>query len=323
MNRFLTPLFLFASASHAEPISLSQPIDCTLGETCYIQQVVDQDPGPGVKDFQCGALSYDGHQGTDFALPFHSSLSEDFAVLAASAGEVRATRNDMPDILFDAPSAPDIAGRECGNGVVLRHENGWETQYCHLAQGSIAVSVGDQVAAGDTLGFVGLSGHTEFPHLHLSLRHNGQVIDPFDTTSNEGCAEPKIQLWDPPISVPSGGIISAGFSFEIPAYDTIKAGTAAHTRIAPTAPALVVWMFNFGTRAGDVFSLRIDGPQGEVFGMSEALTKPRAQMFRAGGRRAPPQGWPTGRYVGTARLERDGVLLDQELTEVLITNEAN
>jgi D-3-phosphoglycerate dehydrogenase len=49
----------------------------------------------------------------------------------------------------------EIAGRECGNGVVIAHEDGWETQYCHMRRGSVAVQPGERVARGQTLGLVG------------------------------------------------------------------------------------------------------------------------------------------------------------------------
>jgi murein DD-endopeptidase MepM/ murein hydrolase activator NlpD len=61
---------------------------------------------------------------------------------------------------------------------VIVHDQGWETQYCHLKHGSISVKVGDTVQVGDVLGKIGLSGRTQFPHVHVSVRHNGTRIDP-------------------------------------------------------------------------------------------------------------------------------------------------
>ena len=49
-----------------EPFSLSLPVDCEIGKTCFVQNYVDHDPGPGKQDFQCRAMTYDGHEGTDF-----------------------------------------------------------------------------------------------------------------------------------------------------------------------------------------------------------------------------------------------------------------
>jgi len=65
-----------------------------------------------------------------------------------------------------------VKGKECGNGVVITHGDGYETQLCHLKQASIIVQKGDQVKKGDILGFVGTSGASEFPHVHF-----GNVIE--------------------------------------------------------------------------------------------------------------------------------------------------
>ncbi len=108
---------------------------------------------------------------------------------------------------------PDVTGRECGNGVVLTHENGFETQYCHLAKGSIDLREGQRVQAGDVIGQVALSGKTQFPHLHLSVRQNGQEVDPFDPDGVIACGvEDQDTLWDAPLLVPEGGVIAAGIS---------------------------------------------------------------------------------------------------------------
>ena len=62
---------------------------------------------------------------------------------------------------------------------MIAHDQGWETQYCHLKQGSISVNAADTVQVGDVLGKIGLSGWTQFPHVYISVRHNGTRIDPF------------------------------------------------------------------------------------------------------------------------------------------------
>ena len=74
---------VLAAPAAADP-TLSLPIDCVLGETCHIQQFVDRDPGPGAGDFRCGGLSYDGHKGTDFAIPTLADMARGVAVLASA-----------------------------------------------------------------------------------------------------------------------------------------------------------------------------------------------------------------------------------------------
>ena len=301
-------LLLLASAP-AGAFELSLPLDCRLGDSCFIQQYMDHDPGPGAQDFNCGPLSYQDHEGTDFALPSLAAMQAGVAVLAAAPGVVRGIRDDMPDIAFGDPAAPPLEGRDCGNGVVIAHEGGWETQYCHMKRGSVTVRAGQRVAAGDQLGQVGLSGRTQFPHLHLSLRQNRREVDPFAPAS-AGCGATAAPLWAEPIPYQAGGIIAIGLTDAVPGYDAVKAGTLAPPTDA-SAPALVVWAYVFGSRAGDVLQLQITGPDGTVVAEDVTLDRTQAQSFRALGKRLGAALWPSGRYTGTAILLRDGAEVDR------------
>ena len=104
-----------------------------------------------------------------------------------------------------------LKGRECGNGVVLRHKGGWETQYCHLKQGSVLVKSGQEVWAGQELGFVGQSGKAAFPHVHLSVRKDGKVVDPFDPDGVLTCdLTEQDTLWADTPDYRAGGLIALG-----------------------------------------------------------------------------------------------------------------
>ncbi|HST38341.1 MAG TPA: peptidoglycan-binding protein [Conexibacter sp.] len=63
-----------------------------------------------------------------------------------------------------------------GNLVVVRHRLGYETWYAHMSR--IGVSVGQAVAGGSVLGWVGSTGHTTGPHVHFEVRLFGTPIDP-------------------------------------------------------------------------------------------------------------------------------------------------
>jgi murein DD-endopeptidase MepM/ murein hydrolase activator NlpD len=63
-----------------------------------------------------------------------------------------------------------------GNLVVIKHRLGFESWYAHLS--SIAVSQGQWVVGGNTVGYVGSTGHSTGPHLHFEVRRFGTPIDP-------------------------------------------------------------------------------------------------------------------------------------------------
>jgi hypothetical protein len=303
----LLTLSLVAPASAFE---LSFPVDCELGNSCFIQQYVDRDSGPEARDFACGGLSYDGHKGTDIALPTRADLKRDVPVLAAAPGRVVGTRNSMDDVLYNEDTAADVEGRECGNGVVLAHENGYETQYCHLKKGSVRVRKGDDVAAGDVLGAIGLSGKTQFPHVHLSVRKDGNVVDPFDTGDLNTCQSEAPNLWAEDIDYVPGAVVHAGFAAGVPDYESVKAGSAGKETLSPTSSGLVLFGLAFGGQAGDKMRLAITGPEGKIFDQAAILTRAQAQFFRAGGKRLTQDAWPAGTYVGEVQLVREGDVLN-------------
>ncbi len=296
-------LCLMALAQPAGAFDLGFPVACVLGETCYIQQYADRDPGPEAADFTCGPLSYQGHDGTDIALPTRAAMAAGVDVLAAAAGTVRGTRDGVADF------APVVPGKECGNGVVIDHGNGWETQYCHLKQGSVVVRSGEKVQGGARLGQIGQSGLAEFPHIHLSVRQMGRDVDPFAPEAG-ACGAAGDDLWAMPLPYQPGGVLALGMTDHVPDYEAIKAGLPS-AALPTTAPALVVWAYLFGPRAGDALRITLDGPDGAVLTERIVLEKTQALAFRAVGKRLSAPGWPPGRYEGRVVLLRRGEEIDR------------
>jgi murein DD-endopeptidase MepM/ murein hydrolase activator NlpD len=65
-----------------------------------------------------------------------------------------------------------------GNKTVITLEDGTELWFCH--QTSYTVSVGEEVHSGELIGYVGSTGHTTGPHLHLEVRPGaGDPVDPY------------------------------------------------------------------------------------------------------------------------------------------------
>ena len=305
---------------------MESPVDCDLGpgERCYIQHYVDRDPSSARRDYQCRAqLTYDGHGGTDYALRSLAEMQAGVRVLAAAPGTVRAVRDGIDDVVFDPDrDAERLAGRDCGNGVVIDHAGGWQTQYCHLRKGTVSVQEGMPVRAGDPLGQIGMSGRAQFPHLHLHVRKDRVAVDPFAPNPGAICGDSRQSLFRDTPPYHPGGLIAAGFSAAIPAYDEIKAGLAHQPSMTLSSPAVVLWGFAYGSVAGDVLRLSILSDAGEpIYTTDAVLDRSQAQLFRAGGRRTNGASWfKPGTYTGTVTLLRGGAPIEDMRTTLTVTS---
>ncbi|MFH9550804.1 M23 family metallopeptidase [Streptomyces sp. NBC_00377] len=97
------------------------------------------------------------HTGQDFAVGSGSP------VYAVGAGTVRAT----------------TCGDGFGNQIVIRHRDGYFTQYAHLSR--IDVRKGGRVKAGQRIGLSGATGNVTGPHLHFEVRitpYLGSAVPP-------------------------------------------------------------------------------------------------------------------------------------------------
>lgn len=111
-----------------------------------------------------GNVQYDGHDGHDYVFPDQPVGTP---ILAAAPGYAYARTHR-------------------GNGVVIRHADGYETVYWHLDEfapifeGRVDTDKSVWVAAGTPLGTSGSSGtRGGTPHLHFEVRWHGRQIDPY------------------------------------------------------------------------------------------------------------------------------------------------
>lgn len=98
------------------------------------------------------------HKGIDITSPMGTSI------VSAQNGTVSEVYN---------------SGWNWGYGIylVIAGDNGYSTLYSHMS--GVNVNVGDKVAAGNTvIGWVGLTGRTTGPHLHLEVRSAAGTINP-------------------------------------------------------------------------------------------------------------------------------------------------
>jgi len=99
-------------------------------------------------------------------------------VYAARSGEVVWVKDDS-----------NVGGKHrkfynCGNRIVIRHQDGYYTAYEHLQYKGSKVVVGQKVRKGQLIGLSGNTGITSGPHLHFEL-----FIKPSDDQS-EGTTIP-------------------------------------------------------------------------------------------------------------------------------------
>lgn len=64
-----------------------------------------------------------------------------------------------------------------GRAIIVDHGHGISTRYGHLS--NFAVTAGQHIQRGDTLGYVGLSGRSTGPHLHYEVRINDTPVNPY------------------------------------------------------------------------------------------------------------------------------------------------
>lgn len=125
-----------------------------------------------VADFRGGTLTYDSHNGTDFAVPVGT------LVVAAAPGKVLRISSEF---------------NRGGLKIFIDHGRGLVTTSNHLARA--LVGVGDVVARGEPIALSGYSGIDALvafpwsvPHVHFNVWLDGDYVDPF-------AAEGETSLW--------------------------------------------------------------------------------------------------------------------------------
>ena len=298
--------------NHLTNLAFVLPVHCDFPEECYIQSYVDLDPGPGIQDRSCGIHTYDNHKGTDFRLRSLDLMDRGIPVVAVAGGKVVRTRDGMRDVHMGLFGQKLAFRRGAGNHVVIDHGSGWRTLYGHMRQGSVTVKAGDSVKPGQQIGLVGMSGLTEFPHLHFEISKFNSTIDPFIGLANtDNCKGPKQTLWTSEalemLSYRDRFLIATGFADMPLSREALLYQLHVSDRISRKAPNLVFHVDFAGLRAGDIYELRIYAPDGNIFAENRTLSnKDIPVSFRLLGRKiAKRRAWPTGEYRGEFILYRE------------------
>ncbi|MGC9669239.1 peptidoglycan DD-metalloendopeptidase family protein [Planosporangium sp. 12N6] len=115
-------------------------------------------PGSPVQTFR--PATNPTHDGVDIMQP------RDTPIAAASAGRVSTVECNTSGSSCDVDGSPSVRG--CGWYIEIQHAGDVITRYCHLVR-QPSVAVGQQVQAGQTIGYVGTSGNSGGTHLHFEV----------------------------------------------------------------------------------------------------------------------------------------------------------
>lgn len=319
MLGLLSALFAFSKLQAKDSrLELGLPVVCNIGQDCFIQQYPDVDASEGSRDYSCGRATYDGHKGIDIRLLSLADIARDVRVVAAAKGRVKRTRDMMADRILESREGEGaLEGRECGNGVVIDHGSGWETQYCHLKRGSVAVKPGDRVARGQPIGAVGASGRVQFAHLHFGIRRTGVTYSPFlGRPLRDGCS--KADTLAPLVRWTDGAyellrfkgprIIAADFT--VGPVSTKETEARRLERPTANSGALVFFARAINLQPLDRLRLRLSGPDGfHSASSTEPLQRWKAHYVAFVGKRLRSSRWAGGQYKGTAEIIRNGTVL--------------
>ncbi len=314
-----------AAAAPAAAIELSSPVDCTIGEECFVQQFVDTDPGPDAQDPFCGPASYDDHDGTDFRVLSMQDVASGVAVLSMADGTVLRLRDGEPDMLIETEADRAAVGdRECGNGLIVELDEGYEAQYCHLKEGSVAVRPGDEVTRGQKLAEIGASGLAQFPHVHVTLRKDGETVDPVtghvEGEACRGVPSERFPLFDAQTAAVIGTgeaeILAFGLSGDPVDHDALSRRGPPPTAAADDE-ATVGWAWLINMRGGDRVGVRIVTPDGSVHTdhLDEPVDVNKASYSAFAGTRGGPA---PGTYEVTVSLVRDGETVVEKTGEFTV-----
>lgn len=150
-----------------------------------ISNFVDQVPGSGIGDWNCGQRTYDGHLGIDIILwPFPwFAYEQEYALAVAAAPGIIIFKQDGNEDDHCSCSC-------CWNAVFVEHADGSVAFYGHLKLGSLTPkNIGETVDAGEYLGAIASSGCSNIPHLHFEVYEdmpytNEHLIEPFSGPCN-------------------------------------------------------------------------------------------------------------------------------------------
>jgi len=156
--------------SYSSDTSGNGTSDTSTGSGTYNGSLLWPVPGHYVISSYYGSRWGSFHQGIDIA----DGNTNGAGVAASAGGTVTSVVTGCPHDYGKNSSCGCNGGY--GNYLMIDHGNGVATFYAHL--GSVYVSYGQSVSAGEIVGTVGSTGWSTGPHLHYEVLINGSPVDP-------------------------------------------------------------------------------------------------------------------------------------------------
>ncbi len=229
----------------------------------FISNYIDEDTtSPGILDYHCGTVTYDGHRGTDIATApygFYKMDHNEVNDIAGASGIIIA----KSDGFFDKNCA---MGSDTANYIIIQHSDGSYALYWHMKKASLTTKiVGASVAAGEFLGVAGSSGSSTGPHLHFEVWANSSSSSLKDPWAGSCNYHGGVTWWasQKPYTEPAVTRVQVNnIPVVLPGCDTTESPNADSCFTAATAR---FYMFLRNETAGDTVFLSILNPGGSTF----------------------------------------------------------
>lgn len=171
-------------ASESEIVSMQEEMDALDKEIAQLEQKIREEEEAARRAAQQQKVVYDGGQFL-FPLNSYTRLTSDYGWREHPIFKTQRLHNGMDFgastgtpimAAYDGEVVVSTYSSSAGNYIMINHGGGLSTVYMHCSK--LIAQVGDVVKKGDVIGLVGSTGNSTGPHLHFSVRVNGEYVDP-------------------------------------------------------------------------------------------------------------------------------------------------
>lgn len=245
------------------------------------------------EDYTCGLKTIDFNITTDFLIRDFRAMMDGVDALAAAPGEVIEVADGELDTRLSYELGAD------GNRVTLQHHDGLQSVYRNLKNGSITVTEGQSVDAGQVLGQAGSSGESNWPRVGFEARaSDGEPFDPW-----AGDCSPGESYWAAQPDYPDEFVVvDFGTTDQRPSVPYV-AGRPPDVTSFQIGQAVGFWSHVINRPAGDL-TVAITTPAGTM-DSTATFDAPEPANTIFNGFVALPPGAPTGTWAVSYTMNGD------------------